>query len=167
MYLLPDLLRHNAWANATVIASFHEKPHVLDLVCYDGDTLLTRLQHMVGTKRAFLDVLRGNAARPLPPSDLDEIIGYDRESGDGLLAITMTAGEAGQERSHFVPWWQTSMPMHVLISQVLGHSAQHRAELAWELARAGVDTGEIDYIGWVAGGRPAPGEDLGFEGKLA
>lgn len=163
MYLLPDLLRHNAWANATVVESFRSKPEALDVVCYDGDPLLSRLQHMVGTERAFLDVLRGSPALPEPPSDLEGLIAYDRETGAGLLSAAMTSGEGGQEQPYFVPWWQASMPMHVLVSQVIGHSAQHRAELAWELARAEVNTGEIDYIGWVAGGQPEPGGALRFQ----
>lgn len=162
MYLLPDLLRHNAWANATVLESFRAKPDALDVACYDGDPLRSRLRHMVGTERAFLDVLRGSPARPEPPTELEALVAYDRDNGTGLRAAATAAGEAGQEQPYFVPWWQASMPMHVLLSQVIGHSAQHRAELAWELARAGVDTGEIDYIVWVAGGKPRPGEQPKF-----
>jgi len=158
MYLLPDLLRHNAWANATVLESFRSKPEALDVVCYDGDRLSTRAQHLAGTERAFLDVLRGSPAEPHPPEGLEDLLAYDRETAAGLGSAALAAGEAGQETPYFVPWWEASMPMHVLVSQVIGHSAQHRAELAWELARAGVDTGEIDYIAWVAGGKPGPGE---------
>lgn len=165
MYLLPDLLRHNAWANATVLESFRTKPEALEVVCYDGDLLRTRLQHLVGTERAFLDVLRGSPEMPHPPEDLEQLLAYDRENGAGLQSAAVTAGEAGQDEPYFVPWWQASMPMHVLVSQVIGHSAQHRAELAWELARASVDTGEIDYIAWVAGGKPKPGERPTFPGQ--
>ena len=62
MDLLPDLLRHNSWANRKVFESFMAVPHVLEVTCYDGDPLLARFQHQVGTERAFLDVLR-NAPR--------------------------------------------------------------------------------------------------------
>ena len=69
-------------------------------------------------------------------------------------------GEAAHGRPYFVPWWKLEFPLHVLISQLIAHSAQHRSEMAWELARAGVSTGELDFIVWVAGGRPLPGEVL-------
>ena len=55
--------------------------------------------------------------------------------------------------------------MHVLVTQALGHSAQHRSELAWELARAGVDTGNLDFIVWTAGGEPSPGERPKLPGR--
>jgi hypothetical protein len=158
MYLFPDLFRHNAWANRRVFDCFVGAPQVLEVVCYDGDPLLKRLQHEVGTERAFLDVLRGEPKRPAPPADLDALLAYDAETAAGLLSVVTSAGEAGEERPYFVPWFKTELPFHVLVSQVLAHSAQHRSELAWELARAGINTREIDYIVWAAGGRPRPGE---------
>jgi uncharacterized damage-inducible protein DinB len=158
VYLLPDLLRHNAWANRKVFESFTAAPHVLDVVCYDGKPLLTRLQHQVATERAFLDILRNEAKRPAPPVALDDLLAYDAENAAALESIVKREGEAGQERPYFVPWWKLELPLHVLVSQVVSHSAQHRSELAWELARASVSTGELDFIVWVAGGRPHPGE---------
>ena len=158
MYLLPDLLLHNAWANRRVFESFASAPHVLDVICYDGKPLLTRLQHQVGTERAFLDVFRGEPKRPAPPATLTELLAYDSETASAIELIVTTNGEAGQSRSYMVPWWKLELPLRVLVLQVIAHSAQHRSELAWELARAGVSTGELDFIRWVAGGRPYPGE---------
>lgn len=164
MWLAPDLLRHNAWANRTVLDCFKTAPQALDVICYDGDPLRTRLQHQLGVERAFLDVLRGTPARPNPPGDLDAILVYAAENAAGLASVVEAQGEGGQERSHFVPWFKTEFPQHVLISQLLAHSAQHRSELAWELARTGVSTSELDFIVWVAGGRPEPGDKPSFPG---
>lgn len=147
---LYEQLKHNAWANRLVTEAFRKQPEVLAAVCYDGETVLSRLQHQLGTERAFLDVMRGRAEHPDPPADPESLIAYGDETGAAMAAIVEPLTDAELERAYFVPWWQTEFPLPVLVTQVIAHSAQHRAELAWELARAGIDTGEIDYIRWVA-----------------
>jgi len=157
MYLLPNLVRHNAWANRAVLDAFATAPAVLNTICYDGAPLFARLQHQAGTERAFLDILRVTPKRPEPPSELAAVTSYAAETSTGLLAVTLELGDAAQERLFLFPWWKLELPMHVLVSQMLAHSAQHRSELAWELARAGTNTGELDYIVWTVGGMPEPG----------
>jgi len=157
-YLLPDLLRHNAWANRRVLESFSAAPHVAGVICYNGEPLLAHVQHQLGTERAFLNVIRGEPKRPVPPAALTELLAYDSETASGLESAVTAIGESGEDRPYLVPWWKLEFPLHVLVLQVVAHSAQHRAELAWELARAGVSTGELDYIAWVADGRPHAGE---------
>lgn len=159
-YLLPDLLRHNAWANATVVQHLRANPAVLETVCYDQDTLFERLHHQAGTERAFLGVFRGAKERPPVPPNLDELATSIAETSAALEAIALELGAEGQDNAFFVPWFGVSFPFHQLITQVAGHSSQHRSELAWELARAGISTGELDFIIWLAGGKPRPGEPL-------
>jgi uncharacterized damage-inducible protein DinB len=162
VYLLPGLVRYNAWANRAVLDAFATNPAVLDVAGYDGAPLLDRLKHQHGTERSFLDVLRGTPKWPEVPSALDAIVAYASETSSAMLEVLEELGEAAQERPFLVPWFRQEFPMHVLVTQALGHSAQHRSELAWELARAGVDTGNLDLIGWIAGGEPSPGEKPKF-----
>jgi hypothetical protein len=159
-YLLPDLLRHDAWANATVLESLRANPAVLQTVCYDEKPLLERLHHQAGTERAFLGVFRGDKERPPVPPSLDELAASIAETSSALDAFTLELGIDGQDQPFFVPWFGVAFPFHMLVTQVVGHSSQHRSELAWELARAGVKTGELDFIAWLAGGKPKPGEPL-------
>jgi len=147
------------------------EPHMALVECFNRATNTCPIEPACGLKgtlvqaqRAFLDVLRGTPARPNPPGDLNAILVYAADNAAGLAAVVGAQGEGGQERSHFVPWFKTEFPQHVLISQLLAHSAQHRSELAWELARAGVSTSELDFIVWVAGGRPEPGDKPSFPG---
>ncbi|MCC7366713.1 MAG: DinB family protein [Dehalococcoidia bacterium] len=167
MNILAEQLRHDAWANHAVVATFEQAPAIFDLVCYDGDPLRTRAQHLYATGQAFLEVLRLEPKYPEPPERLADLLAYGDATWAAIIAIVEPVEGAGFDAPYFVPWFKREAPMHVVISQVLAHSGQHRAELAWELARAGVSTGEIDFIQWLAGGRPAPGEpvvlDIDFE----
>jgi uncharacterized damage-inducible protein DinB len=152
---LEAMLRHNAWANHTVMAACVAAPAVAEAVAYDGRPLAGRLNHWHGVERAFLDVLRGAPARPDPPRDPAALLAYADATAAGFTAAI--AGVA-HDATFNVPWWERDFTVAEIVSQVLTHSAQHRSEIAWELARTGVDTGELDYIVWAAGGEPAPGE---------
>jgi uncharacterized damage-inducible protein DinB len=158
MNVFEQLMAHNAWANHTVVAAFGEAPGLPESADYTGEPLTERVNHMLEVERAFLDVLRGRPERPKAPSDLGALVGYADETGEALRLASGALSAEGLEEPLYVPWWEQAMPRRVLLSQVLAHSGQHRAELAWELAKAGVDTGELDFIVWEAGGRPAPGE---------
>lgn len=158
MNTLAEQLRHNAWANHTVLAAFEHQPALLESAAYDGEPLFERAYHLAEVERGFLDVLRENNVPPRPPREFANLRRYVDETGADFAALADRLDEATLERECFVPWWDRAFPVSVLIAQVLSHSAQHRAELAWELARAGVSTGELDYIRWAAGGRPRPGE---------
>jgi uncharacterized damage-inducible protein DinB len=153
-----ELMRHNAWANHAVLEAFRNAEAVLDATAYDGETLRRRAMHLAETERGFLAVMRRETARPARSQEtLDALVALCDETGAGLVDVTLALQEADLGREYYVPWWQRAFPFHTLIAQVLAHSAQHRAELAWELARAGVSTGEIDFIVWKAAGEPAPG----------
>jgi len=158
--ILVDQVRHNGWANHTVLAAFRHRPEVLERACYDGDQLLERAHHLALVERGFLDLLRENMVEPEAPRDLEGLLRYSDETGAAFVPAVEPLDEAALTGELFVPWWRRSFPRSVLVAQVLSHSSQHRAELAWELARAGISTGELDYIVWTAGGCPAPGEPL-------
>ncbi|MBI2765648.1 MAG: DinB family protein [Chloroflexi bacterium] len=153
------MFKHNGWANRTVLDAFRgEHESLLATVAYDGDPILTRAQHLASVERGFLDLVRGKPERPVAPQGLGALIDYVTQSARGWDAACATLDDGRLAQPVFVPWWEREFRVEEMLSQVLTHSAQHRAELAWELARAGVDTGELDYIVWAAGGQPEPGE---------
>lgn len=160
MDLIASQLEQNAWANGAVARTLAETPKVAEVTMYDGEPLSARLMHLAGVERAFLDVLRGDPVRPSPPGTAAALTAYIDDTGAGLVAMAETLGVPGLEREFFVPWWERAFTAGEILAQVLAHSGQHRSEVAWELARAGIDTGELDFIGWAAGGRPGPGQPL-------
>ncbi|MCC6381838.1 MAG: DinB family protein, partial [Dehalococcoidia bacterium] len=128
-----------------------------------GVALFARIQHLAVVERAFLSLLEGATTRPQEPADALAAAALLRETGERLVAHAWSA-DAGRLQTQLpVPWWE-GRPFAVgdILGQVLSHSAQHRAEVCLVLLRAGFDTGELDYIVWVAGGEPGPGEPLRF-----
>lgn len=160
MDFVTSQLEHNRWADGVVARSLRDAPAVAAAVMPDGRPLLSRLSHLAGVERAFLDVLRERPERPDPPGDVAALVSYMDDTGGGLVEVAGRLGDGWLNQRFDVPWWGRSFEAGEIVAQVLAHSAQHRAEIAWELARAGVDTGELDYIVWTAGGRPGPGGTL-------
>jgi len=142
------LFEHNDWADQLVLAAAQDAPNGF----FDGEgrpgagTLLDRLRHLLGVERAFLDALEGQPAVPEPPTSLDALKAY---AGATMSRYrTYLAGLDDASADVFIPWWGRTFPVSDCLAQVIAHSAQHRAEVAWELARTGIDTGELDYIRW-------------------
>jgi uncharacterized damage-inducible protein DinB len=161
MDLLVDLFRHNAWAHRRLLDAVAKAP--ADFLGAPGAfeaevaSRYQQLQHMFGVERGFADVLGGAARMPEPPAEIDSLGAYAGKTAQLLVAAATGATEAGLARKFLVPWWEFEFPMSVLFAQVLSHSGQHRAELAMQLAAAGVDTGNLDFIVWARWGGPEPG----------
>lgn len=158
MKMLADLFLHNAWANYHILEHFQKAESVLDLLAYDGEPLRTRAQHLVTVETGFLHLLLRDARVPDVGADLPGLLARAHATGSDLCQEAERLQEGDLRMPFYVPWWGHEFPAAVLFAQVLAHSGQHRAELAWELARA--------YIGWEPGGRPAPGQPLVFPAEL-
>ncbi len=158
------LFRHNAWANDRIIVSLGQAP--AELLGPPGDGRngttaappLQRLQHQLFVERGFLDALNGVPRMPQPPVTLDAMGAYSLETAEGFAALCGGLEDEALDRLFQVPWWERDFPVRTGLLQPLSHSGQHRAELAWILAGAGIDTGNLDYIVWAANGQPAPGD---------
>ncbi len=142
------LFEHNEWANRLVLDALRRVP-----AAFLGDEgrpgagpMSERLRHLLAVERAFLDALEANPQVPEPPSSLEGLSEY---ADTTIARYRSYLGQlADPSAKVFIPWWERSFTVSDCLHQVIAHSAQHRAELAWELARAGVDTGEMDYIIW-------------------
>jgi uncharacterized damage-inducible protein DinB len=141
---------HNAWANRRVFDGLrHLAGPFLDREGRPGDrTNREKLQHLVLVERGFQDAIVGNTRMPEAPADLEGLIAYAEETASRFARLLESPVEL--ERQVDIPWWSRSFTVGDCLTQVISHTAQHRAELAWELAREGVDTGELDYIVWFA-----------------
>ncbi len=155
------LFAHNAWANQRVIDGCAKAPPGFLGDAGNGftaDTILQRLQHQLVVERGFLDAVNGDGKMPEAPMALVALTGYSRVTADGYAAFCARLDEAAILRNFNVPWWGRDFAVREGLVQALGHSGQHRAEIAWELAKAEVDTGNLDYIVWTASGRPSPND---------
>jgi uncharacterized damage-inducible protein DinB len=141
MDLFTRLCHHNAWANARVVAAARGA----------SVDVLEALRHLAGTEEAFLLVLRGTPDWPVVPEEFEAATAFLAERDAALAAFAGGIDAVGLQEMRFVPWFEREVTVEDCLTQVLGHSAQHRAEVAWQLAQAGVDTGDLDYIVWHLG----------------
>lgn len=141
---------HNAWANGLVLDGLGRGPaDFLGKPARDGNgTNHEKLLHLGLVERGFLDAINGATRAPQMPDGLDAIVAHFGETAAAYAALL--APGVDLDREVHIPWWERSFTVGDCLTQVISHSAQHRAELAWELARVGIDTGEMDYIVWFA-----------------
>lgn len=159
--------RHNTWANAVMADAASGAPAgVVDRELAGGDSIFARIEHLAVVERGFLSLLQGRMERPQAPPNAAAAAALLRETGDGFVTIVRSANAARLENTVPVPWWNgQQFATGDILSQVLAHSGQHRSEVCLALLDAGVNTGEIDYIRWVAGGEPGPGEPARVPGE--
>ncbi len=150
MTSLARTFEHNAWANRQVLEGLRGAPAgFLDQESRPGGgTNREKLQHLAIVERGFHDAILAGTRRPEVAGDLESIIAYCEENR--LKFAALLSGELDLEAEVHIPWWERDFTIGDCLAQVLSHTAQHRSELAWELARAGIDTGEMDYIVWFA-----------------
>ena len=157
------LFAHNAWANRQVLAACEAAPAGFLTAPGEGittDSHIQRLEHLFAVERGFLDVLRGENKRPTPPQTLAAFTPYGEETLAGFERLLPGMDDVAAGRKVYVPWWEREFEVRDCLLQVLAHSSQHRSEVAWAISKVGVSTGELDYIGWIYSGRPAPGTPL-------
>lgn len=150
MQPLERLYRHNAWANARLLtAALGASPEALAAGGPGGASILDRIAHFAETEDAFSLVFAGTPDWPHPPESIAELATYLMERDERLLAVAAGLSPETAAATCFVPWFNREVPVEDCLYQVLHHSNQGRSEAAWELRRAGVDTGDLDYIVWL------------------
>ena len=155
------LFAHDAWANRQVLDACKASSAGFLEAAGEGitsDSHLERLRHLFAVERGFLDMLRGaTLRRPDPPQALAGLLSYHDETAAGFEQLVAGLDEGALDRRVVVPWFEREFEVRDGLLQVIAHSSQHRAEVAWALSKVGVSAGDLDHISWTANGRPASG----------
>ena len=155
------LFAHNAWASRQVLDGCKAVPAGFLEAPGEGistDSHLERLRHLLEVERGFLGVLRGESTRPPKPAqELDGLVSYHDGTAAGFEQLVAGLDEGALDRRVVVPWFEREFEVRDGLLQVIAHSSQHRAEVAWALSKVGVSAGDLDHISWTANGRPASG----------
>jgi uncharacterized damage-inducible protein DinB len=155
MNLFHRLAEHNAWANGMLIDGIRKHAAFATATDVAGTSLVERLKHMAEVEEAFALLLKGAPDWPKSPDTVEGLLGYLHLQDTALIEFGRTLTAAGLAKAVPVPWWgNTEVLAEDCFVQVVAHSDQHRSELCWELLRAGIDTGEKDYIRWVVKRQP-------------
>ncbi len=148
---LTTLLRHNLWAN-TQLAKFCAdlKPDVLDgKVAGTYGAIHDTFVHMAGAEQRYLHRIATKQryvppALSAPPSML-ELCSSLKASGEQLInaALEVTPTDTIE-----VDWDNRTEPVHlpltILITQVINHATEHRAQIMTTLTQLGIEPPNLD-----------------------
>jgi uncharacterized damage-inducible protein DinB len=153
--LFTDLFEHQAWADATMLATVRACPAAVD-----DEKVRQTLHHMITVQRAFLALFvkwpLDMAAELKAPETFDVLVARFRDTHPAEIAFAKDLTDASLTRVIEPPWFpgvKLTLPQAML--QVLMHSQAHRGQCATRLRAAGGQPPTLDFILWLKD-RPAP-----------
>lgn len=148
---LTTLFRHNLWANLRLLercAGLTDE-QLKSTAAGTYGSIQDTLQHIVTAERSYLARLSTGQPyrRPkdAPPMTITEMADSARTTGSGLIvwAPKIQAKDLVQ-----VDWDGTprDVPKTILLTQVINHATEHRAQIMAILTQLGIEPPELD--GW-------------------
>ena len=146
---LTTLFSHNRWANLRLLESCsgltEEQMDATILGTYGS--IRDTLQHIVSAERSYFSrISTGQPFRrpkDLPPLTIAEMTEIVQQSGAGLIewAPKVQAGDTVQ-----VDWDNTPLdvPKTVILTQVINHATEHRAQVMTIMTQLGIQPPELD-----------------------
>lgn len=150
---LDTLFHHNLWANTELFALC---AGLTDLQLDTGivgayGTIRETLVHIANAEYSYWHRLTTGKPfrRPVdaPAQTMDELQASIRASGEGLIAVapTVQPGDTVEVR------WESdgaarAIPCSIILTQVINHATEHRAQIMATLTQLGVQPPDLD--GW-------------------
>ena len=146
---LTTLFSHNRWANLRLLESCsgltEEQMDATILGTYGS--IRDTLQHIVSAERSYFSrISTGQPFRrpkDLPPMTILEMTEIVQQSGAGLIewAPKVQAGDTVQ-----VDWDNSPLdvPKTVILTQVINHATEHRAQVMTIMTQLGIQPPELD-----------------------
>lgn len=156
---LTTLFSHHRWANLRLV----ECCAALSAQQFDHTLLGTfgsihdTLQHIVTAERSYFSRISTGQPRPHPTDAPPLTIAEMRESlqttGDGLVAW---ASRVGADETVTVDWEGTprEVPKTIILTQVINHATEHRAQVMAILTQLGIEPPELDSWAYFASLNP-------------
>lgn len=146
---LTTLFSHNLWANLRLL----EQCAVLSSEQLDATisgaygSIWDTLQHIVIAEQSYFSRIstgqRLHRAEDAPPLTLTEMMESVRATGAGLIewAPKVQAGDTVQ-----IDWDGTlrNVPKSIILTQVINHATEHRAQIMAILTQLGIQPPELD-----------------------
>lgn len=146
---LTTLFSHNLWANLRLL----EQCAVLSSEQLDAaisgayGSIWDTLQHIVIAEQSYFSRIstgqRLHRAEDAPPLTLTEMMESVRATGAGLIewAPKVQAGDTVQ-----IDWDGTlrNVPKSIILTQVINHATEHRAQIMAILTQLGIQPPELD-----------------------
>jgi uncharacterized damage-inducible protein DinB len=146
--MLAHVLRHNTWANLTLLDFCHEvDPAILDVTARGTyGTVYGTLQHLVGAEQWYVQLITGEILgtriRRAERRTVDDLIAVARATGERLLRIVETEDPARRVEMNE----GRASTVGVILAQLIHHGNEHRTQATTILGANGVDPPSIS--GW-------------------
>lgn len=150
-----ELLRYNAWANATLLTACSElKPDQLEAGLASATGPIADLwMHTIGAQENYAHWVRGRDQRSMMERGarwpgIDELVARSEVTGRELVALASeTAADSEVVLRH--DGLAHRYPVRLLFCNVVEHGIRHRTEIALSLTSIGVSVPDLD--GWAFG----------------
>ena len=148
--MLAHVLRHNTWANLTLLDFCREvDPAILDMTARGTyGTVYGTIQHLVGAQQWYVQLLTGEwlgeRIRRTDRRTVDDLIAIARATGDRLLLIVETDDP---DRKIEVDEGRTST-VGVILAQLVHHGNEHRTQATTILGANGLTPPSISAWGY-------------------
>ena len=146
--MLAHVLRHNTWANLTLLDFCREvDPAILDMTARGTyGTVYGTLQHLIGAQQWYVQLITGEwlgeRIRRTEPRTIDELVTVARATGERLLRIAET--EDPKRRIEMNEGRRSTVG--VILAQLVHHGNEHRTQATTILGANGVEPPPIS--GW-------------------
>jgi len=141
---LDHVLRHNAWANKTLLEFCAAlEPAALDLSAAGTyGTLYGTVQHVVGGEQFYIRLLTGEVLgtpiRKTEPRTLDDLIAISALTGARAVAIA-----ASEDADRVIAPGDDQTTVGIVLAQLIHHGNEHRAQATMILGSHGRTTPKI------------------------
>ncbi|MEZ4732961.1 MAG: DinB family protein [Caldilineaceae bacterium] len=154
---LETLFRHHLWANLALLevcSTLTEAQLQTSIVGVYG-SLGDTLQHLVKAERSYLSRITTGQRFQAPDNEGDltfeQMAASLRRTGEGLIEW---APKVGAEERVEVQWdnngiqGPVQVPKAVILTQVINHATEHRAQIMAMLTQLGIQPPELDSWGY-------------------
>lgn len=148
---LTTLFSHDLWANLRLLEQCTELTSEQLDATIPGTygSILRTLRHIILAEQSYF--ARISTGQPLrrpkdaPPLTLAEMMASARTTGDGLIEW---ASRVQAEDTVMIDWDGTprEVPKTIILTQVINHATEHRAQIMAILTQLGIEPPELD--GW-------------------
>ena len=155
--ILRDLLDHQFWADEE-----HWNAIDANALAREDRAMLDRMHHIHQVQRFFIWAVGDRASQPAltrPDEYLsfDALLGYARESHEGIRAFLASVTDADLAKPVTMPWFRDP-PLTIsateALTQLAMHSQHHRGQNLTRLRELGAAPPTLDLIIWYWKGRP-------------
>lgn len=153
--ILPELFKHNLWANLRVLDACSKLSDEQLAAQIPGTygTISSTLAHICGAEERYAARLMGRpVTQPTRENvsfqSIDELRSSAQASGEALIEFTSNAQDSQVVRFMSLQGDQVELPGSLLLVQAINHATEHRAQILTTLTQQGIEPPDVSGWAW-------------------